>query len=79
MVKLGCKRGGKPSTGTVRLGFQFGLGDPDNPSLNLKSRKRTGEKKCCLCDLVKSRGEGYTWGTREHYGGKDRSRKGRVT
>ena len=39
MVKLRCKRGGKPATGTVRLGFRFGLGYPDNPSLNLKSRK----------------------------------------
>ena len=38
-AKLGYKRGCKPPTGTVRLGFWFGLRDPDNPSLNLKSRK----------------------------------------
>ena len=31
--------GGKTAPGTARLGFRFGLGFPDNPSLNLKSRK----------------------------------------
>ena len=39
MVKLRCKRSGKPATGTVRLRFWFGLGYSDNPWLNLKSRK----------------------------------------
>ena len=36
-IKLGYKQSGKPTTGTVRLGFRFRWGDPDNPSLNLQS------------------------------------------
>ena len=44
-VKSGHKQGSKLPTGTVRLRFWFGLGDPDNPSLNLKSRKENKEKK----------------------------------
>ena len=43
-VKLGYKRRSKPPTGIVRLGFWFGLCDPDNPSLNLKSRKENRKK-----------------------------------
>ena len=38
------KRGGKLATGTIMLGFWFGLGDSDNPSLNLKSRKENRRK-----------------------------------
>ena len=44
-VMLGCKRSSRSPTGTVRLGFWFGLGDPHNRSLNLKSRKENREKK----------------------------------
>ena len=44
MVKLEFKRRGKPANGTVRIGFRFGLGEPDNPTSNLKSRKENRRK-----------------------------------
>ena len=43
-VMLGCKRGSRSPTGTVRLIFWFGLSDPDNLSLSLKSRKENRKK-----------------------------------